>query len=202
MGMMVVIDPVRAFALVLVTLALAACEPPQPGTRDPEPIEPAAESTAPPVLSAEGYGAVRIGMTVAEASAALGQTLAPEGVVDEDSASCHTVYAQGQPQDQRLTFMVEQGRITRISDYGDASSMSPAADTAAGIGVGSTDAQVRAAYPNAIETPAKYNDPPAHDLTIWAIPDQNGIRFEVNERGQVVALHAGGPSIQYVEGCA
>lgn len=191
--------------IVLAAFAAMACSPAQnEAATEPEGavIEEAPLAPASAVLGPDGYGPVRIGMSVAEASAALGQTLAPDGVIDEDTEACHTLHIEGQPENQRLTFMIEQGRVTRVSDYGDADSMSPAADTAAGIGVGSTDAQVRAAYPNAVETPAKYNEPPAHDLTVWTTPNQNGLRFEINERGQVWAVHAGGPSIQYVEGCA
>ena len=34
-----------------------------------------------------------------------------------------------------------------------------------------------------------------------APPDSRGIRYEVGDNGKVAFIHAGGPSIQYVEGC-
>ncbi len=88
--------------------------------------------------------------------------------------------------------------ITRIT----AASESPSTRTAQNVGVGSTDAEVRTAYQNVIEEGAHYNPPPAHNLLIWTVPDQSGLLFEVNEQGIVTSVHAGGPSIRYMEGCA
>jgi hypothetical protein len=94
--------------------------------------------------------------------------------------------------------MFEGDVITRIT----ASTEAPHTRTAQNVGVGSTDAEVRTAYQNVIEEGAHYNPPPAHNLIIWTTPDQSGLLFEVNEQGVVTAVHAGGPSIRYMEGCA
>jgi hypothetical protein len=54
----------------------------------------------------------------------------------------------------------------------------------------------------AIEEPAKYDGPPAHNLIVWRTPNESGLRFEIGADGKVTAIHAGGASILYVEGCA
>jgi hypothetical protein len=182
---------VRRVALALfVSACLAAC-----GQSAPAPeTAPIAESSA-PVISAEGYGPVRIGMTIEEAAAALGQPLNPDMDFDEPEF-CQTLHIGDQTAEGALRFMAQHGRITRISDY-----QEPDALTAEGLGVRSTDAEIRAAYPGAIEQPAKYDDPPAHDLIVWTVPDESGIRFEINSSGTATILHAGDESILLVEGC-
>jgi hypothetical protein len=131
-------------------------------------------------------------MTVAEASAALGPDAWREPP-PADLSECVILLPNAYPDVQ---VMAEAGVVTRISAVGPAA---PA--VAAGVGVGAADADVRAAYPGAVETPAKYEPPPAHDLTIWTVPDERGVRFEIGTDGRVSVLHVGGPSILYVEGC-
>ena len=59
--------------------------------------------------------------------------------------------------------------------------------------------------------PHKYEPAPAGYITVWSRgggsgyvedPDARGLVFEVGQDGAVKAIRAGGPSIQYVEGCA
>jgi hypothetical protein len=178
----------RAFALALL-LSLAACQqdPPAQGARD---------ASVPP-LTVEGYGDMRIGMTLAEARQVSGQTLdAP--ALEEDIPGACSEQAYATTDGDQLWLMFEGDRLVRVT----ASSEAPRTRTAQNVGVGSTDAEVRTAYQNVIEEPAKYNEPPAHDLIVWTTPEQSGLRFEVNAAGQVTQVHAGGPAIQYVEGCA
>ena len=63
----------------------------------------------------------------------------------------------------------------------------------------------------AIAQPAKYDPAPAEDLFVWANggstayvtdPNARGVRYEIGADGKVKAVHAGGPSIQLVEGCS
>lgn len=177
----------RALALALI-LALAACQqdPPAQGARD---------DSVPP-LTVEGYGDMRIGMPIAEARTVSGQALNVPGIEDTPGACNEQEYilANG----EKLYLMFEGDVITRIT----AGSESPTTRTAQNVGVGSTDAEVRTAYQNVIEEDAHYNPPPAHNLLIWTVPDQSGLLFEVNEQGIVTSVHAGGPSIRYMEGCA
>lgn len=81
-----------------------------------------------------------------------------------------------------------------------------------GLGPGDTAAEVKAAYGDAaVASPHKYEEAPAEYLTVWATgaedepyvrsPDARGVRYEVDGSGTVDLIHAGGPSIQYVEGC-
>jgi hypothetical protein len=93
--------------------------------------------------------------------------------------------------------MLEDGRVTRVSIFGGAYQLK----TAAGIGIGSSEAAARAAYPSAEREGAPYGGEPAYDLYVWREPHRSGLRFEVDEHGVVTAMHGGGRSIQYMEGC-
>lgn len=177
------------FAALAALLALGACQwdPPHQGARD---------SSVPP-LTVEGYGAMHIGMSLADARTASGQALNAPGI-DDDPNGCLEQQFQTTDGD-KLFLMFEAGRLTRIT----ASEGAPHTRTAQNVGVGSTDAEVRTAYQNLAEQPAKYADAPAHDLIAWSdAAHQSGIRFEIDAAGKVTAVHAGGPSIIYVEGCA
>ncbi len=177
----------RALALALI-LALGACQwdPPSQGARD---------NSVPP-LTPEGYGDMTIGMPIADARRVSGQSMNAPGMDDTPGACNEQEYVL--PDGDKLYVMFEGDVITRIT----AASEAPHTRTAQNVGVGSTDAEVRTAYQDVIEEDAHYNPPPAHNLLIWTVPDQSGLLFEVNEQGIVTAVHAGGPSIRYMEGCA
>ncbi len=101
--------------------------------------------------------------------------------------------------------MIEEGKFTRIT-LGDLSTVK----TDRGFGLGDTPDAVKAAYgAEAKATPHKYQDKPAEYITWWKGPrtepyaGRNGARhFTKSTARGVGAIHAGGPSIQYVEGCA
>jgi len=82
-----------------------------------------------------------------------------------------------------------------------------------GLGLGDPASAVKTTYGAEVKaTPHKYQDAPAEYLTWWkggsrAEPyvqeaSARGIVYEIDGTGNVGAIHAGGPSIQYVEGCA
>ena len=64
----------------------------------------------------------------------------------------------------------------------------------------------------AVASPHEYVEKPAAYLDVWVVgsggeafvtaPSARGIRYEIDEKTVVSPIHAGGPSIQYVEGCA
>jgi hypothetical protein len=180
---------VRFAALALSLFALAACQqdPPSQGARD---------SSVPP-LTVEGYGDMVIGMTLAEARQVSGQPMNNEALEPDVPGACNEQEYRTTDGDQ-LWLMFEEDRLTRIT----ASENGTHTRTAQNVGVGSTDAEVRAAYQNLVEEGSHYNAPPAHNLIAWTVPDQSGLLFEVNEAGVVTSVHAGGPSILYMEGCA
>ena len=104
--------------------------------------------------------------------------------------------------------MLEAGKLTRIT-LADMSKLK----TDKGLGLGDTAETVKTAYgAAAVATPHKYQDKPAEYITVWDggprtepyVQDEaaRGIVYEIDGTGKVGAIHAGGPSIQYVEGCA
>lgn len=171
---------------------------------------PRAEAPAPAaaaVLTAEGFGPLRIGMSRAEVVKALGEDDDPEAIGGPDPRSCDQFRPERAP--EGMLVMIEEGRLTSISLI-DGSKVR----TDRGLALGATAAEVRAAYGKALQAgPHKYEEAPAEYLTSWAkdgprgeafqtAAAARGIRYEVGAKGRVQAIHAGGPSIQYVEGCA
>jgi len=177
-----------AFALAAL-VALAACQwdPPSQGARD---------DSVPP-LTVEGYGDMRIGMTIAEARTVSGLAL-DNPALEEDIPGACSEQEYPLANGEKLWLMFEQDRLVRVTAGSEAASTR----TAQNVGVGSTDAEVRTAYQNVIEEGAHYNPPPAHNLLIWTTPEQSGLLFEVSEQGVVTSVHAGGSAIRYMEGCA
>lgn len=158
------------------------------------------------VLSATGWGPLRIGMTLREITASAGADSDPKAVGGSDPEQCDEFHPARAP--RGLLVMVENGRLTRIS-----LTRSAAVKTDRGIGIGAGKARIVDAYGEAArETPHKYEPAPAAYLTVWQSggtagdyvddPKARGIVYELGGDGRVDAIHAGGPSIQYVEGCA
>jgi hypothetical protein len=145
-------------------------------------------------------------MTRAEITAALGPDANPQAVGGPDPESCDQYRPARAP--EGMLVMVEAGRLTRIDLIRNAP-----VRTARGLGLGATAAQVRTAHGQSVSaSPHKYVDKPAEYLTVWSrgggsetTPPpalSRGIRYEVDGSGRVARIHAGGPSILYVEGCA
>lgn len=205
-------------AIAALALLAAACSAGQPAANDAAevaaPAQPAAAPSAAaesdprarPPLTAEGWGPLRIGMTLAEVTAALGPDSDPEAVGGPDPESCDQFRPARAP--EGMLVMIEEGVLTSITLIDNAS-----VKTDRGLGLGIPAAAVRAAYGDRLQaTPHKYEDAPAEYLTIWAKgggpadrlvpPHSRGIQYEVDSAGKVGSIHAGGPSILYVEGCA
>lgn len=163
-----------------------------------ESVAPTAPPSVPP-LTPDGWGSIRIGMTRAEVVAAAGEDANPNAVGGPEPDMCDQFRPRDAP--PGLLVMVEQDRVTRIS-----LSAGTGITTERGFGVGDPAAVIEEAYgSNAEISPHKYSPAPAEYITVWTTPpgdpDPRGIVYEVGPEGTVEHVHAGGPSIQYVEGC-
>lgn len=197
---------IRRLLLTTAVLALAACDAPEPPPTpapDPAPAPPA--RPAADVLTAEGFGPLRIGMTRAEVETALGSSSSPEAVGGQDREACDIFHPARAP--QGMTVMVENGVLTSIW-LNSGSTLK----TDRGFGVGDAATAIKAAYgPTATASPHKYSDAPAEYITSWSVggapghvqdPAARGVSYHIGTDGRAERVAAGGPSIQYVEGCA
>jgi hypothetical protein len=143
-------------------------------------------------ITTAGYGPAKIGMSVAEASAALGTKLVSEGPVDEPK--CH--YMRPEPAVEGLWFMISDDRVVRVEVT------TPGIKTKSGLGVGDSEARVKELLPSAKVTPHKYVAPDGSYLTVWSADRKFAVRFETLQ-GKVTSFYAGRvPEVEYVEGCS
>ena len=143
-------------------------------------------------ITTAGYGPAKIGMTVAEASAALGLKLVSEGPVDEPS--CH--YMRPEPAVEGLWFMISDDHVVRVEVT------TAGIKTRSGLGVGDSEARVKELLPSAEVTPHKYVAPDGNYLTVWSANHKAAVRFETLQ-GKVTSFYAGQvPQVDYVEGCS
>ena len=204
---------IRSLLPVAAVLALAACGAPEPEegappaaeTPSPEPGQlpdmPGAPVSAANKLTAQGYGPLRIGMTVAQIEAAMGPDADPEAVGGPDPASCDMFRPERAP--DGLLVMVENGVLTSVWV-----SRNATVETDRALNVGDTAEEVKRVYGDAaVVEPHKYVEAPAEYITVWATADRQGpaargLTYEIGADGRVESIAGGGPSIQYVEGCA
>lgn len=190
-------------------LSLAACNAPPPEPADApaapsaptSPMEPGAPVSAADKLTAQGFGPLHIGMTRAEVEAALGPDSDPEAVGGPDPASCDMFRPARAP--EGLLVMVENGVLTSVW-----LSRNTSVETDRALNIGDPAAEVKRVYGAAAEVvPHKYVDAPAEYITVWSTADHQspaarGLTYEIGQDGRVESIAGGGPSIQYVEGCA
>jgi hypothetical protein len=152
-----------------------------------------AAAAATPPITVDGWGDLKIGMPEKEAVRRL--AMKPVNVLpDEDSSSCKEFQPAGRP---GMVVMTINGRVSRVSLY----EKSPL-KTDRGFTIGDREADIRKAYGPALKVePHAYDGPPAHYLTFWTKPGKRGIRYETDAKGRVSTIHAGGPQIEYIEGC-
>lgn len=193
------------FAAAALALCLAACssEPadapdaadqssngaaPQAEAPAPTPSQPATPATA-DVLALEGLGPLRIGQPVPASGG-----WAERGAQASDA--CRTVSSPDHP---GVYAIVEGGKVRRIT-VGQRSDVK----LVEGIGVGSSEAEVRATFPGFREEAHKYEAAPAKYLTAPnAAGGDPALRFEIGADGRVGLVHVGTmPVLGYVEGCA
>jgi hypothetical protein len=139
------------------------------------------------VVSQDGVGPVKIGMTLPQLNGALHEKFAmPESKEDQ---GCFYVTATKHPQ---VSFMIEDKHLVRVDV--DKSGVA----TTEGIQVGDSEEHVKHVYGSRLQVePNHYTD--GHYLTLRS--GKYGIRFET-EDGKVSTFYAGTfEAIQYVEGC-
>jgi hypothetical protein len=158
-----------------------------------------AKPAEPARLTSDGWGQLRIGMTRAEVVAAAGEDAQPDAVGGPDPESCDEFHPERAPAGMRV--MIERGRLTRITLSRDAE-----VKTEHGFGVGDAAGEIKAALgARVVASPHEYGEAPSEYLTVWVRPrtetDPRGIVYEIGADGRVSQVHAGGSSIQYVEGC-
>lgn len=144
-----------------------------------------------------GIGAVRVGMTVAEASLAAGTRLVQEAGY-QDNPSCFYVTPKQKP--KGMGFMVVGDRIARVDVWKNQS-----ITTLSGAKIGDTEAKIKSLYPGQIQvTPHNYV-PAGHYLTF--VPKDRADRnyrviFETDGK-RVTGFRAGKrPEVEFVEGCS
>ena len=188
-------------------LALAACNAPEGAKTPPESAAPATapDAAAAEVLTPQGYGPLKIGMTQAEVDAAVGPP--PANAAEAEPSECRQYHPPRAP--EGLLVMMEKGVLTRLSAI-----KGSTVKTEDGVGVGYDAEQLKATYGAAARvTPHKYQDAPSAYVTTWpgkgdllgsyvTDPAARGLVFEIGQDGKVAFIQAGGPSIQYVEGCS
>jgi hypothetical protein len=156
----------------------------------------------PPAVTVEGYGPVKFGMTLAEAERALGAKLTMY-YLEEDPKACGTGRrADGRNAD--VYYMVEDGRVARVEvvtlDTG--TPTSPPVRTVKGIGLGSTEAEVKAAYPGVKVEPHPYLEDAGHTMVVKSADGKRAFIFDTDTK-RVIAFRAGVyPQVGYIEGCA
>lgn len=192
-------------------LALAACNAPEtaktPEEKAAESIAPAAtpDAASSAALTPQGYGPLKIGMTQAEVDAAVGPP--PANAAEAEPSECRQYHPPRAP--EGLLVMTEKGVLTRLT-----ATKGSTIKTADGVGVGDDGEQLKVRYgASARFGPHKYEAAPAGYLTLWpgaenllgtyvSDPAARGLVFEIGGDGKVAFIQAGGPSIQYVEGCS
>lgn len=144
-------------------------------------------------ITTAGYGPAKIGMSVEEASQALGMKLVSDGPVD--TPECH--YLRPEPAVEGLWFMVSNGRVVRVEVN------APGITTKSGLAVGDSEGRVKEVLGSSVEvTPHKYVAPDGNYLTIWSSNHKSAVRFETL-LGKVTSFYAGRvPEVEYVEGCS
>lgn len=178
--------------LTVLAVVAVACSRAPDGSASSDSSRSVPTTSVAPTVTERGIGPLRTGMTLSEASAALGGGLAAPA--SADTAACYYLQWRGGPRGVRV--MVEGGRIARV-DVDTAG-----VRTAAGAGIGSSEEEIQRLYRGQVAvTPQKYAA--GHYLTVTPNPSDSAsaIVFETTG-GRVTRYRAGRrPQVEYVEGC-
>ncbi|MGH9181277.1 MAG: hypothetical protein ACRDY5_06140 [Acidimicrobiales bacterium] len=180
-------------AAVTTTTATGASSTTAASTATTAPGAPGAEALR---LELRGLGPVRIGMTVAEASAALGRDLQALGLGDPD-AGCELFAPAAGP--DGVAFLVTGGTVARVDVIG-----GPVVTTD-GLAIGQTEAEAQQRYGGRLAVTNHTYTPGGHYLTLVpADPADGAFRLVAETDGTTVtALRAGRlPEVEFPEGCS
>ncbi|HET6680860.1 MAG TPA: hypothetical protein VFG84_06635 [Gemmatimonadaceae bacterium] len=194
----------RSFTLLPLAFALVACEMQTVRTSESgdsaavPSVDSAAASisdTAPGVLSELGFGPARVGMTLAEIEAAVGQDLGEAG---DPACSYVTLHLPPGGDSSGVRLMMVDGRLARV-DVSDSS-----ITTEAGARVGDTEVRVLEMYGSRARIqPHKYVEDGRY-LIVPRGPGADSVERLVFEtaNGRVTAMRGGRlPEVEWVEGC-
>jgi hypothetical protein len=141
-------------------------------------------------LRLDGFGPVRIGMTEAQARAAVADLAI--GTDREVDPNC---YFLNSPRDRSVSFMVERGRVVR-TDIDD-----PHHWTLSGVHIGSTEREAQDAYRGRLRVERHKYDPTGHYL-IFESADRTSALVLETDGTRVTSMRAGvKPAVEYVERC-
>lgn len=176
----------RMHAMIAAALWLCACA----GTEVLETDAP--RSLVGERIDAGGIGSLIVGMRVQDARL-LGYEF-EQGATDDDCAEWRVLPTAS---NGAITVLSLGGIITRVSVTGDFGIQTPA-----GVAIGSSSADVLAAYPGAVIENAEYFDPPAREIFVWRDTENwTGLHFVINEQDRVSEMQTGG-ALRDIEGCA
>lgn len=147
------------------------------------------------VISAEGVGPVRFGMTPEEAAQAAGVPLAGDAESFSEDPSCYYVAADGEL-GEIFSFMVSDGKIARIAVFAE-----PPIGTAEGAHVGDSEAHILALYKDARveDIPVEFGG--GHIISTKSADGEHGYVF-YTDGATVTDWRAGRyPEVTWIEGC-
>jgi hypothetical protein len=184
-----VVQRAQSGALIVLSLALAACG--SGGDKDASGGE--AVATAGPDgwrITPEGFGPLRAGQSLAEASTAVGSPITLAAGASPDCS-----YAEWAAAPAGVRVMVERDTIARVEV------VSGSVTTAEGAKIGDAEGRINSLYATRVMVgPHKYTT--GKYMTAFAPPDtMHKIVFETD--GQNVTMFRSGrmPAVEYVEGC-
>jgi hypothetical protein len=148
------------------------------------------------LLKPDGLGQWAIGTKYGALETLLVQKLPPAYQIRSECAVLSTKRMEA----VGVSMMIENGRVTRFTVEYTPKGPSPV-KTAAGIGLGSSEDEVKQAYGDRVVVKPNKYDPSWHYLIVDEPDHQLAIIFETNGR-KVTSMRAGEyPSVGYTEGC-
>lgn len=180
--------PAKLLVTALITLGACAPRPDAPPASDSATAGAPAADAPSEAATAAGVGKYRIGSTLASMKGEF------TSVTGNDTLQADCDYVRGRVGATPLFLMISHDTLVRI-DIRDSTLA-----TAAGIRVGSTESEVRRAYPDVSERPHKY----VIGKYLMALADERaGVLFETDSVGLVTSYRVGWlPYLRYIEGCS